>query len=341
MFDNGFQFNWRGMTRGPQRQYAMPQDGDAQARAAYIASQSANMQGYSPLPDMSGYRPNLGGREVNTYSSPMTQPEIAMFENEQGKRQLMDKLEANEKRIEELKQEYLSLQQEHETTTEDLERNIAANRAGVGDSSQYNAWRSRVEARAAQKNAMQADSESVMREANKKLNDALRGLSYARGDRETAIAKDMYKDALAEYNEKARKLGLPEKKANEMYNAETVTMFDTKDFIRQHRNAKGQWDSDENKQKAYNMAKALGDDGVPLLDEIYAQTTKGKAAAKQKSYYKKVQAEVDKIDPRYIGDGDTVYIEINGKSVPAKIQVLQDRTYVAVVNGYNYKLRKQ
>lgn len=254
--------------------------------------------------------------------------------------ELEEKLEQNEQRIEELKQEYLSLQQEQETSTEELERSIAANRAGVGDSSQYNVWRSRVEAREAQNKAREADSEATLRQANTKLNNALRDLSYARGDKETAVAKQIYEDALAEYNEKARKAGLPEKSPSEFANGKTVTMFDTKDFIRQHRNSKGQWDSEENKHKAYDMAKSLGDEGVPLLDEIYGQITTGTAKKNQANYDAKVQAEVDKIDLRYVGDGDTVNIELDGQSVPAKIQVKTDGSYVAVVNGKNYKLRK-
>lgn len=231
--------------------------------------------------------------------------------------ELEEKIRQNERRIEELKQAYLSLQQEHETTTEDLERNIATNRAGIGDVSQYNAWRTRVEARDTQKNAMKADSEAVMRQANTKVNNALRDLSYARGDKETAIATDIYKDALAEYNEKARELGFPEKKENEMYNEKPVTMFDTKDFIRQHRNSKGQWDNEENKQKAYDMAKALGDEGVQLLDEIYGQTTKGKAAADRKSYDDKLLEATKEL----IGMSSGKYtLNIDGKAVDATVQ---------------------
>lgn len=176
MIDNGFQFNWRGMTREPQSQFAQPKDGTAQAMAAYIASQAANMQGYRPLPDMVGYKPTIGGREVNPDSNPMTQPDIANMEGEAAYQQLEDKLAANEQRIDELKQEYLVLQQEQETATEDLERNVAANRAGIGDSSQYNAWRARVDAREAQNNAREADSEATLRQAKSRVNTALRDL---------------------------------------------------------------------------------------------------------------------------------------------------------------------
>ena len=256
--------------------------------------------------------------------------------------ELMAKFKENEDKIAQLKLEYQKLQQEESTASESLERDIAANRAGIGDSSQYNAWRSRVESREAQDKARQADNESSVRTAKSKLNNALRDLSYARGDKETAVAKQMYEDALAEYNEKARKAGMPEEKPSQVAQQDTVTMFDTKDFIRQHRDKNGEWDSKENQEEAYRMAKALGDEGVPLLDEIYKQITKPEGDAKRNAYTAKVQSEVDKIDLRYHGDGDTVSITIDGKPVPAKIEVDTDgKGYHAVVNGKNYKLRNK
>lgn len=341
MSDNVFQFNWRGMTREPSYPYAQPQDGSAQARAAYIAQQSANMQGYRPLPTMSGYQPMISGRNVNPDSNPMTQPEIASMQGEAAYRQLEDKLAANEQRIEELKQEYLALQQEQETATEDLERNVAANRAGIGDTSQYNAWRARVDAREASKQAREADSDATLRQAKSRVNTALRDWSYARGNKEKAVAEQIYKDELAAYNEKARSIGAPELSESDISKEDTITMFDTKDFIRQHRNSKGQWDSEENRQKAYEMARSLGDEGVQLLDEIYGQITTGKAKENKAKYDAKVQAEVDKIDYDNVADGDTETIQIDGKSIPATIKTLTDGTTVAVVNGKNYKLKRK
>lgn len=341
MSDNVFQFNWSGMTREPSYPYAQPQDGSAQARAAYIARQSADMQGYRPLPNMSGYQPMISGRNVSPDSNPMTQPEIASMQGEAAYRQLEDKLAANEQRIEELKQEYLALQQEQETATEDLERNVAANRAGIGDTSQYNAWRARVEAREAQNQAREADSDATLRQAKTKVDRAFSDIGWARGERQTELARAAYKDAVDEYNELARKLGAPEISESELVNKDTVTMFDTKDFIRQHRNSKGQWDSEENQQKAYEMAKSLGDEGIPLLDEIYGQITEGQAAKNQATYDSKVQAEVDKIDYDNVADGDTVTIPIDGKSISGTIKTLADGTTVAVVNGKNYKLKRK
>ena len=341
MSDNDFQFNWYGKTREPSYPYAQPQDGSAQARAAYIAQQSANMQGYRPLPNMSGYRPMISGRNVNPNSDPMTQPEIASMQGEAAYRQLEDKLAANEQRIEELKQEYLVLQQEQETDTEALERNVAANRAGIGDTSQYNAWRARVEAREAQNQAREADSAATLRQAKAKVDRAFSDIGWARGERHTELARAAYKDAVDEYNELARKLGAPEISESELVNKDTVTMFDTKDFIRQHRNSKGLWDSEENRQKAYEMAKSLGDEGVPLLDEIYGQITTGKAKENKAKYDAEVQAEVDKINPDYVRNGDTIDIEIKGKPLTAKIVRLADGTLVASVNGWNYKLKKR
>jgi TolA-binding protein len=341
MSDNVFQFNWRGMTREPSYPYAQPQDGSAQARAAYIAKQSADMQGYRPLPNMSGYQPTISGRNVSPDSNPLTQPEIASMQGEAEYRQLEDKLAANEQRIEELKQEYMVLQQEQETATEDLERNVAANRAGIGDTSQYNAWRARVDAREARNQAREADSDATLRQAKAKVDRAFSDIGWARGERQTELAKAAYKDAVDEYNEVARKLGKPEISESELVNKDTVTMFDTKDFIRQHRNSKGLWDSEENQKKAYEMAKSLGDEGIPLLDEIYGQITTGEAAKKQADYGAKVQAEVDKIDYDNVADGDTVTIPIDGKSISCTIKTLSDGTTVAVVNGKNYKLKRK
>lgn len=319
MSDNVFQFNWRGMTRNPSYPYAQPQDGSAQARAAYIAKQSADMQGYRPLQNMSGYQPMISGRNVSPESNPLTQPEIASMQGEAAYRQLEDKLSANEQRIEELKQEYLVLQQEQETATEDLERNVAANRAGIGDTSQYNAWRARVDAREAQNQAREADSDATLRQAKSRVNSALRDWSYARGDKEKAVAEQIYKDELAAYNEKARSMGAPEISESDLSKENTITMFDTKDFIRQHRNSKGQWDSEENRQKAYEMAKSLGDEGVPLLDEIYGQTTTGKAAKKQNDFMEKVKQEVEKLKANDPASGNYP-ITVDGKEYTVTIK---------------------
>ena len=340
MSDNVFQFNWHGMTREPSYPYAQPQDGSAQARAAYIAKQSADMQGYRPLPNMSGYQPMISGRNVNPDSNPLTEPEMENIQAE-SEYKLEERIAANEQRIEELKQEYLALQQEQETATEDLERNVAANRAGIGDTSQYNAWRARVEAREAQNQAREADSDATLRQAKTKVDRAFSDIGWARGERQTELARAAYKDAVDEYNELARKLGAPEISESELVNKDTVTMFDTKDFIRQHRNSKGQWDSEENQKKAYEMAKSLGDEGIPLLDEIYGQITKRQAAKNQATFDAKVQAEVDKIDYDNVADGDTVTLPIDGKSISGTIKTLADGTTVAVVMGKNYKLKRK
>lgn len=340
MSDNVFQFNWRGMTREPSYPYAQPQDGSAQARAAYIAKQSADMQGYRPLPNMSGYQSTISGRNVSPNSNPLTQPEIASMQGEAAYRQLEDKLSANKQRIEELKQEYLALQQEQETATEDLERDVAANRAGIGDTAQYNSWRARVEAREASKQARESDSEASMRQLRNQVDRAYSDISWARGKKQIDEAKADYLAKVEEYNEKARKEGLPEIKAKGSATDETITEFDVAKFAREHRNSKGIWDSPENQEKFNEMAESLGPDGIKYLDEAAYQSNKPAEAAKQKKYDAKVQAEVDKIDPRYVGDGDTETIEIDGKPVVAKITVLTDGSYVAVVNGKNYKLRK-
>lgn len=295
---------------------AAPQGG-ANLSNTLGASQAAQMQGYRHLPSMQGYKPTLSGRQVNPYSSPETQPEIAMAQTEQSMNMLMDKYKANEDKIAQLEMEYQQLQQEEFTASENLEHDIAANRAGIGDSSQYNVWRSRVDAREAQNNAREADSEATLRQAKFRVNTALRDLSYARGDKEKAIAEQIYKDELSAYNEKARSMGAPELSESDISNEDTITMFDTKDFIRQHRNSKGLWDSEENRQKAYEMARALGDEGVPLLDEIYGQITKGKADNYANKQWNAIVAEAKKLEGQPSGN---THITVNKKDIPAEIR---------------------
>lgn len=295
MIDNGFQFNWRGMTREPSYPYAQSQDGTAQARAAYIAQQAANMQGYRPLPDMSGYQPTIGGRSVNPDSNPMTQPELEVA----GQQQLMDRLESNEARIEELKQEYFALQQEHETATEDLERNVAANRAGIGDTSQYNAWRGRVEAREASKQAREADSEATLRQAKSRLNNALLARSYARGDKEKAAAEQVYKDELAAYNEIARKNGQPEVSESKLTDEKTYTRGDVDELILKHRDKNREWDSEENLKMVMAAAQTLPDaDKIAVFKDIFGNTTQAKGEAQRNANRNKLaerKKEADKL----------------------------------------------
>ena len=282
MSDNVFQFNWRGMTREPSYPYAQPQDGSAQARSAYIAQQSANMQGYRPLPTMSGYQPMISGRNVNPNSNPLTEPEMDNIW-EESKYKLEERIAANEQRIEELKQEYLVLQQEQETATEDLERNVAANRAGIGDTSQYNAWRARVEAREAQNQAREADSKATLRQAKSRVNNALLASSYARGDKEKAAAQQVYEDELAAYNELARKLGSPEISASELPDEKTYTRGDVEELILEHRDKNLEWDSEENLNMVIAAAQTLPDaDKIAVLKDIFGNTTKEEGNAKRK-----------------------------------------------------------
>ena len=320
MSDNVFQFNWRGMTREPSYPYAQPQDGSAQARAAYIAKQSADMQGYRPLPNMSGYQPMISGRNVSPDSDPMTQPEIASMQGEAAYRQLEDKLAANEQRIEELKQEYLALQQEQETATEDLERNVAANRAGIGDTSQYNAWRARVEAREAQNQAREADSAATLRQAKSRVNNALLASSYARGDKEKAAAQQVYEDELAAYNELARKLGSPEISASKLPGEKTYTRGDVDELILKHRDKNGEWDSEENLNIVIAAAQTLPDaDKIAVLKDIFGNTTKAEGDAKRKAFMDKVKKEVDRLKANNPASGDHT-ITVDGKEYTVTIK---------------------
>ena len=322
MSDNVFQFNWHGMTREPSYPYAQPQDGSAQARAAYIAQQSANMQGYRPLPNMSGYQPMISGRNVSPDSNPLTQPEIASMQGEAAYRQLEDKIAANEQRIEELKQEYLVLQQEQETATEDLERNVAANRAGIGDTSQYNAWRARVEAREAQNQAREADSAATLRQAKSRVNNALLASSYARGDKEKAAAQQVYEDELAAYNELAKKLGSPEISTSKLPGETTYTRGDVDELILKHRDKNGEWDSEENLNMVIAAAQTLPDaDKIAVLKDIFGNTTKAEGDAKRKEFMDKLKKEVAKLKAKDPGLGDHT-IPVDGKEYTVTIKAV-------------------
>lgn len=333
MSDNVFQFNWRGMTREPSYPYAQPQDGSAQARAAYIAKQSADMQGYRPLPNMSGYQPMISGRNESPNSNPLTEPEMDNIWAE-SKYKLEERIAANEQRIEELKQEYLVLQQEQETDTEDLERNVAANRAGIGDTSQYNAWRARVDAREASRQAREADSDATLRQAKSRLNNALLAKSYARGDKETAAAQQVYEDELAAYNELARKLGAPEISASELPEKKTYTRGDVDALIREHRDKNREWDSQENLDMTAAAAKTLPDaDKNAILNDISGNITQAEGNAKRKSFMKKLKKEVERLKAENPGAGDHT-ITIDGKEYTVTIKgVDAGNNYAAYYNG--------
>lgn len=321
MSDNVFQFNWHGMTREPSYPYAQPQDGSAQARAAYIAQQSANMQGYRPLPNMSGYQPTISGRNVNPNSNPLTEPEMENIQAE-SEYKLEERIAANEQRIEELKQEYLALQQEQETATEDLERNVAANRAGIGDTSQYNAWRARVDAREAQNQAREADSAATLRQAKSRVNNALLASSYARGDKEKAAAQQVYEDELAAYNELARKLGSPEISASKLPGEKTYTRGDVEELILEHRDKNREWDSEENLNMVVAAAQTLPDaDKIAVLNDIFGNTTKSEGDAKRKAFMEKLKKEVDKLKTKDPASGDHT-ITVDGKEYTVTIKAV-------------------
>lgn len=210
-----------------------------------------------------------------------------------------ERIAANEQRIEELKQEYIVLQQEQETATEDLERNVAANRAGIGDTSQYNAWRARVDAREASKQAREADSAATLRQAKSRLNNALLASSYARGDKEKAAAQQVYEDELAAYNELARKLGAQEISASKLPEGNTYTRGDVEELILKHRNKNREWDSTENFNMVVAAAGTLPDaDKIAIYKDIFGNITQDEGDAKRKKW-KEEKEEARKLVKKY------------------------------------------
>ena len=348
MIDYGFKFNWR---------EPAPNSPEMQ-RALSAGRQQADMGGYRPLPNMQGYTPNMQmstdvtpgvvskntpPRELNQQGGFRSPTGVGMVNTGTGmdytnrearKEELMAKYKENEDKIVQLKQEYQKLQQEESTASENLERDIAANRAGIGDSSQYNTWRAREESRAAQDKAREEDKKGKLSTLKSKVNGALLDLSYARGGKQEATARKIYQDALRDYREAG---GLDEFNSDGV--SSTTTLFDTKNFIRQHRNKNGNWDSEENKQEAISMAKSLGDEGASLLDEIYYQSTQGKVDSNAAAFKNAVKKELQKIDMTVHGEGDVVPIEVNGKSYDAKIVGnANGKGYHFVVNGKTYTL---
>lgn len=348
MIDYGFKFNWR---------EPAPNSPEMQ-RALSAGRQQADMGGYRPLPNMQGYTPNMQmstdvtpgvvskntpPRELNQQGGFRSPTGVGMVNTGTGmdytnrearKEELMAKYKENEDKIVQLKQEYQKLQQEESTASENLERDIAANRAGIGDSSQYNTWRAREESRAAQDKAREEDKKGKLSTLKSKVNGALLDLSYARGGKQEATARKIYQDALRDYREAG---GLDEFTSDGV--SSTTTLFDTKNFIRQHRNKNGNWDSEENKQEAISMAKSLGDEGASLLDEIYYQSTQGKVDSNAAAFKNAVKKELQKIDMTVHGEGDVVPIEVNGKSYDAKIVGnANGKGYHFVVNGKTYTL---
>ena len=205
------------------------------------------------------------------------------------------------------------MQQEQETATEDLERNVAANRAGIGDTSQYNAWRARVDSREAQNQAREADSAATLRQAKSRLNNALLASSYARGDKEKAAAQQVYEDELAAYNELARKLGAPEISASKLPEEKTYTRGDVEELILKHRNANREWDSTEN----FNMVvAAIGtlpdEDKIPLLKDVFGNITEAEGNANRESFMGKLKKEVEKLKKKDPASGDHT-VTVDGK----------------------------
>lgn len=233
-----------------------------------------------------------------------------------------ERLAANEQRIEELKQEYLSLQQEQETATEDLERNVAANRAGVGDTAQYNAWRGRVEAREASKQAREADADAALRQAKSRVNTALRDRLYARGDKDEAVAQQIYEDELAAYNEKARKYGRPELQPSKLSDEKAYTKGDLQDEIMKHRDKNREWDSAENLNKVIAAAYTLDEeDRIEILKDIFGNTTKEKGDANRDAYAKAVKKEAETLKDQPSG---TYTLNIQGNAVDAIVKPTAD-----------------
>lgn len=110
---------------------------DEQQKAAFMARQRADMQGYAPAPDMTGYQPTFGGRQVNPGFVPATQPQLqqqqARTDYDNSVRALQDEYRKNEARIAEIEQELRTIAVNDRSALDGLDMALAQNRADIGD----------------------------------------------------------------------------------------------------------------------------------------------------------------------------------------------------------------
>lgn len=110
---------------------------DEQQKAAFIARQRADMQGYAPAPDMTGYQPTFGGRQVNPGFVPATQPQLQQYQEHTGYdnsiQALQDEYNRNSARIAEIEQELRTIAVSDRNAVNDLDLALAQNRADIGD----------------------------------------------------------------------------------------------------------------------------------------------------------------------------------------------------------------
>lgn len=142
---------------------------DEQQKAAFIARQKAGMQGYAPAPDMTGYTPALAGYSLP--DSPVQPQEmqggvrlpwdaaqglnkgwIYTQQQEQAAQQqqaLLDEYNRNAARIEQIEAELKRIGAEGRESLDNLDRTLAANRAGIGDIGNAQMHLNRIDNRAA------------------------------------------------------------------------------------------------------------------------------------------------------------------------------------------------
>lgn len=110
---------------------------DEQQKAAFIARQRADMQGYAPAPDMAGYQPTFGGRQVNPGFVPATQPQLQQQQErtdyDNSVQALQDEYNRNNARIAEIEQELRAIAVSDRKAVDELDLALAQNRADIGD----------------------------------------------------------------------------------------------------------------------------------------------------------------------------------------------------------------
>lgn len=126
---------------------------DEQQKAAFIARQRADMQGYAPAPDMGGFQPTFGGRQVNPGFVPATQPQLQQYRErtdyDNSVQALQDEYDRNNARIAEIEQELRTIAVDDRNALDGLDLALAQNRAGIGDIGNAQMHLNRIETRRA------------------------------------------------------------------------------------------------------------------------------------------------------------------------------------------------
>lgn len=279
---------------------------DEQMKAAYIARQQAGMQGYAPAPNMQGYQPTFGGRQVNPGFVPATQPQLQQYQEhtayDNSIQALQDEYNRNNARIAEIEKELSAIAVSDRKAIDDLDLSLAQNRADIGDIGNAYMHLSRIDQRRAAELGKSTNADTDRNAAE----DEIDRLYIQRGD--ASPAQQVYIDrAIARKEAAYQKLyGKPYGGKLEVptgaQGADSVTTFQGyDDVLQQELNANG----NNGRLSKAQIAKlnAILDklpsgnernDRKKALDAVVSNEKHAEDVSKQKTKEKEAIAEVKK-----------------------------------------------